>query len=243
MERVVRERMTITDPEQATPSALINIRPGRRGDEGVLRRLAALAVHGPDQPAGGADAQAQALRPGPRRPLPRPRRLRRARRPPQPLRPHLPDRDAGRPEHRPDRLAGLVRRDQRLRLHRDALPPRHPRAAGRLAGPPRPHHPRGRGRRQARRWPRPARRSPPTVRRSWRRWASSTSRCGPTSRTRSTTWPPTTRSSTSSPRRTRSSTSSGHFLEDEVEVRRGERFEFTHAGERSTSWTCRRSRS
>ncbi len=27
MERVVRERMTITDPEQATPSALINIRP------------------------------------------------------------------------------------------------------------------------------------------------------------------------------------------------------------------------
>src|SRR5206468_4728011 len=27
MERVVRERMTITDPDQATPSALINIRP------------------------------------------------------------------------------------------------------------------------------------------------------------------------------------------------------------------------
>ena len=27
MERVIRERMTITDPEQATPSALINIRP------------------------------------------------------------------------------------------------------------------------------------------------------------------------------------------------------------------------
>src|SRR5690606_703992 len=27
MERVVRERMTITDPEEATPSALINIRP------------------------------------------------------------------------------------------------------------------------------------------------------------------------------------------------------------------------
>src|SRR5690606_16880613 len=27
MERVVRERMTITDPEEATPSALVNIRP------------------------------------------------------------------------------------------------------------------------------------------------------------------------------------------------------------------------
>ena len=40
---------------------------------------------------------------------PRPRRLRRARRAPQPLRPHLPDRDAGRPEHRSDRLAGDLR--------------------------------------------------------------------------------------------------------------------------------------
>src|SRR5690606_19316507 len=27
MERVVRERMTITDPDEATPSALVNIRP------------------------------------------------------------------------------------------------------------------------------------------------------------------------------------------------------------------------
>ena len=27
MERVVRERMTITDPEEATPSALVNVRP------------------------------------------------------------------------------------------------------------------------------------------------------------------------------------------------------------------------
>ena len=56
---------------------------------------------------------------------PRPRRLRGARRAPLPLRPHLPDRDAGRPEHRPDRLAGDLRADQRVRLHRDALPPGH----------------------------------------------------------------------------------------------------------------------
>ena len=95
---------------------------GRGGDEGVLRRQPALPVHGPDQPAGRADQQAPPLGPRPGRPLARARRLRRPRRPPQPLRPHLPDRDAGRPEHRPDRLAGDVRPDQRVRLHRDALP-------------------------------------------------------------------------------------------------------------------------
>jgi DNA-directed RNA polymerase subunit beta len=39
----------------------------------------------------------------------RARRLRGARRAPDALRPRLPDRDAGRPEHRPDQLAGAVR--------------------------------------------------------------------------------------------------------------------------------------
>ena len=61
---------------------------------------------------------------GPGRPVARARRVRRSRRAPQPLRPHLPHRDAGRPEHRPDRLAGHLRPDQRIRLHRDAVPQR-----------------------------------------------------------------------------------------------------------------------
>ena len=39
-----------------------------------------------------------------------------------PLRPHLPDRDAGRSEHRPHRVALHVRARQRVRLRRDALP-------------------------------------------------------------------------------------------------------------------------
>ena len=39
-----------------------------------------------------------------------------------PLRAHLPDRDAGRPEHRPDRVALDLRARERLRLHRDAVP-------------------------------------------------------------------------------------------------------------------------
>jgi DNA-directed RNA polymerase beta subunit len=42
---------------------------GRGVDEGVLWRVSALAVHGPDEPAGGADAQAASLRARPRRSL------------------------------------------------------------------------------------------------------------------------------------------------------------------------------
>ncbi len=50
----------------------------------------------------------------------RARRLRGARRASDALRPHLPDRDAGRPEHRPDQLAGDLRPREQVRLHRDA---------------------------------------------------------------------------------------------------------------------------
>ena len=95
-----------------------------RGAEGVLRCVAAVAVHGPDQPAVRDHAQASCLGPGPGRPDPRTRRLRGARRAPDPLRPRLPDRDAGRPEHRPDQLAGAVRAAERVRLPRNAVPPR-----------------------------------------------------------------------------------------------------------------------
>ena len=136
MERVVRERMTIQEIDKATPNALINIRPVVAAMKEFFGGIPAVAVHGPDEPAGRAHVQATPVGPGPGRPVPRARRVRRPRRPPQPLRPHLPDRDAGRPEHRPDRLARHVRADQRLRLHRDALPqgqadrrPRRPAAA------------------------------------------------------------------------------------------------------------------
>ena len=81
-----------------------------------------VAVHGPDQPALGGHPQAPPVRARPGRPDPRARRLRGARRPPDALRPHLPDRDAGRSEYRPDQLARDVRQGQQVRLHRDAIP-------------------------------------------------------------------------------------------------------------------------
>ena len=63
MERVVRERMTTQDVEAITPQTLINIRPGRRGDQGVLRLQPAQPVHGPDEPARRAHPQAPPLGP------------------------------------------------------------------------------------------------------------------------------------------------------------------------------------
>ena len=113
--------------------------PGRRGDhaadpdqhpprrglhQGVLRHLAALAVHGPDQHAVGAHPQASSERARTRWPLARAGGLRGPRRPPVPLRPHVPDRDPGRPEHRPDRIAVQLRADQPVRVHRDPVPAR-----------------------------------------------------------------------------------------------------------------------
>jgi len=109
---------------------------GDGGDPGVLRLLAALAVHGSDQPAVRGHAQAPAV--GPRAGgLSRERagfEVRDVH--PTQLRPDLPDRDAGGPEHRPDLVAGVLRADQRVRLHRVALPEGEGREDRRLRG----HH-------------------------------------------------------------------------------------------------------
>ena len=94
---------------------------GGRGAR-VLRLLAALPVHGPDQPAVRDHAQAAALGAGAGRSHARARGLRGARRAPHALRPHLPDRDAGRAQHRPHQLARHLRARQQVRLHREPLP-------------------------------------------------------------------------------------------------------------------------
>ena len=95
-----------------------------RGGQGVLRLVPALAVHGPEQPAVRDHAQAPRFGARRGRPEARARRVRGARRAPDPLRPRVPDRDAGRTEHRPDQLARGLRAHQQVRLPRDAVPPR-----------------------------------------------------------------------------------------------------------------------
>ncbi len=109
--------------------------PRGGGAEGVLRLLAAEPVHGPDQLAGRAHPPPPPVGAGRRRADPRARADRGARRAPHPLRAHVPDRDSRGSEHRPDRLAVLVRGGLRVRLRHDALPGRQGRRRDR-GGPP-----------------------------------------------------------------------------------------------------------
>ena len=105
MERVVRERLTTEDSDTITPQTIINIRPvvaalkeffGSSQLSQFMDQTNSLVGSDPPPPPVGARR---------RRPHARARAHRGARRAPHPLRPHVPDRDAGGPEHRPDRLA------------------------------------------------------------------------------------------------------------------------------------------
>ena len=122
MERAIKERMTLRryrDRDAARPDQ--REAGGGRGAR-VLRLVAALAVHGPNQPALRDHAQASSLGAGPGRSDARARGLRSPRRAPDALWPHLPDRNAGRPEHRSDQLAGDARAREQVRLHRKPVP-------------------------------------------------------------------------------------------------------------------------
>ena len=92
------------------------------GDRILLRPRRAVAGGRPDQPAVDAHARAAAVGPGPRRFEPQAGRLRGPRRAHFALRPHLPDRNAGRHEHRPDLQPGDLRGRRRVRLPGHALP-------------------------------------------------------------------------------------------------------------------------
>ena len=105
LRRTVQERMSIRDQQDMTPRSLINPEEHLGGDRVLLRPRRTVAGRRPDQPAGAADARAPAVGPRAGRPEPQAGRLRGARRAHLALRPHLPDRDAGRHEHRPDLVA------------------------------------------------------------------------------------------------------------------------------------------
>ncbi len=109
----------VREPDAARPDQR---QAGVGGGARVLRLLAAVAVHGPDQPAVRDHPQAPGLGVGAGRAHARAGGLRGARRAPDPLRPRVPDRDAGGSEHRPDQLARAVRAHQRVRVPGDAVP-------------------------------------------------------------------------------------------------------------------------
>ncbi len=177
-----------------TPQKLINPKALCAVIRDFFGRSPALAVHGSDESAGRADAQAPSLGPRAGRSEPRSRRLRSPRRASVALRPHLPDRDAGRSEHRSHQLDEHLCAHQRVRLHRNALPqgrerPRHRRRS--ITSPPI-------GRRTSsspRRMRRSTTRAISPARQVSRAVTAATS--SKSSRRRSTTW--TSRRSSSSP--------------------------------------------
>ena len=110
MERAIKERMSRRRYRHGDAARPDQRQAGGGRGARILRLLAALAVHGPAEPAVGTHPQAPHVGAWTGRSDPRARRLRSARRASDPLRPHLPDRDAGRPEYRPDQLAGDLSR-------------------------------------------------------------------------------------------------------------------------------------
>ncbi len=91
MERAIKERMSSVEIDTVMPQDLINAKPAAAAVREFFGSIAAVAVHGPDQPAVGSDAQAASVGAWAGRSDPRTRRVRGARRSPDPLWPDVPD--------------------------------------------------------------------------------------------------------------------------------------------------------
>ena len=100
MERVVRERMTTEDVDTITPQTIINIRPVVAALKEFFGSSQLSAVHGSDEHALRVDAPSPPLGARRGRTHTGARTHRGARRPPDPLRADVSDRDAGGSEHR-----------------------------------------------------------------------------------------------------------------------------------------------
>ena len=124
VERAVRERLSQAESENLMPHDLINAKPVSAAIKEFFGSSQLSQFMDQTNPLSEITHKRRISALGPGRPHARARRLRGARRAPDALRPRLPDRDAGRPEHRPHQLARPLRAHQRLRLHRDAVPPR-----------------------------------------------------------------------------------------------------------------------
>ena len=122
MERAIKEKMSVhQDIDSAMPHDLINSKPVIAAIKEFFGSSQLSQFMDQTNPLSRSHAQAPSVSLGTGRSLPRARRIRSPRRSPDALRPHLPDRDAGRSEHRPDLVAGVLRAHQRVRLHREPV--------------------------------------------------------------------------------------------------------------------------
>ena len=102
MERAVKERMSISDITNLMPHDLINAKPVSAVVKEFFGSSQLSQFMDQTNPLAELTHKRRLSALGPRGLHAGARRVRGARRAPDALRPHLPDRDAGRPEHRPD---------------------------------------------------------------------------------------------------------------------------------------------
>ena len=124
VERAVKERLTIAETEPLMPQEMINAKPVAAAVKEFFGSSQLSQFMDQNNPLSEVTHKRRVSALGPGRPHARARRLRGARRAPDPLRARVPDRDAGRSEHRPDQFAVGVRAHQPVRLPRDAVPAR-----------------------------------------------------------------------------------------------------------------------
>ena len=156
MARLVKERMSINnDPERITLDDLVNARTVSAVIQAFFGSSQLSQFMDQTNPLAELTHKRRLLGARAGRPHARARRLRGARRALLAVRPHVPDRDAGRSEHRTHHAALVLRARQRPGLRRDAVPRREGRQGHRRdrAGCRRP-------RKRNTRWRRPTRRSP-----------------------------------------------------------------------------------
>ena len=139
MERVVRERLTTEDADTITPQTIVNIRPVVAALKEFFGSSQLSQFMDQTNSPRRADPPPPPVRARRRRSDPRARADRGSRRAPDPLRPDVPDRDPGGPEHRPDRLAVLLRGDLRARVRHDPVPGGQGRQGDRRDRPDRRH--------------------------------------------------------------------------------------------------------
>ena len=124
VERAVKERLTIAESEPIMPQEMINAKPVAAAVKEFFGSSQLSQFMDQNNPLSEVTHKRRVSALGPRRPDARTRRIRSARRASDPLRPGLPDRNAGRSEHRLDQFARRLCAHQRLRLPGNAVSPR-----------------------------------------------------------------------------------------------------------------------
>ena len=127
VERAVKERLTIAESEPLMPQEMINAKPVAAAVKEFFGSSQLSQFMDQNNPLSEVTHKRRVSALGPGRPDARARRLRGARRAPDALRARVPDRDAGRTEHRTDQFAVGVCAHQPVRLPRDAVPARRQR--------------------------------------------------------------------------------------------------------------------